>query len=164
MGFLYKSTRIGLHGKPFTLYKLKTMRDVPGPPSTSANDPRITPIGRILRKFKIDELPQLWNVVRRDMNLVGPRPEVPEVMEVMHKQFPEEYDIIVSVRPGITDLASLWNYNEEERLANEPDPHKAYMEKIWPEKRRLQIEYIKNRSLILDIQILIKTFLRILIR
>lgn len=160
----YKSTRIGLRGKPFTLLKLKTMWDVPGPPSTSANDPRITSLGKFLRKYKIDELPQLWNVLKGDMNLVGPRPEIPEVMELMHRQFPKEYDIITSVKPGITDLASLWNYNEEERLANEKDPHGAYLDKIWPEKRRLQIQYIKNRSFILDIQILAQTLWRIIKR
>lgn len=155
----YKSVRIGKGGKPFVLYKIKTMRDVPGPPSTSANDPRITKIGAILRKFKIDELPQLWNVIKRDMNLVGPRPEVPEVIHMMTD---EERNVILSVRPGITDLASLWNCNEEERLAGEPDPHKAYLEKIWPEKKRLQIEYIKNRSLLLDLKILIQTLCKII--
>lgn len=167
MAIFYKSLRIGKGGKPFLLYKFRTMvenADKIGPESTSGDDKRITKIGRILRKFKIDELPQLWNVLKGDMSLVGPRPEVPSVMEIMRKQFPDEYDIIISVKPGITDLASLWDFNEEEKLAGEQDPHKAYLEKIWPEKRRLQVEYIKNKSLWLDFKIIFLTIKKILFR
>ena len=132
-----------------------------GSPSTAEDDPRITKIGRFLRKTKLDELPQLCNVVKRDMNLVGPRPEVQEVVDLMTDY---EKAMIFSVRPGITDLASIWDSNEEERLAGETDPHKAYLEKIWPEKKRLQIEYIRNRSLWLDIKILWLTIKKLLLR
>lgn len=164
MSILYKSIRIGKAGKPFYLYKFRTMvegADRIGPPSTAGNDPRITKIGRVLRKWKLDELPQIWNVIRRDMNLVGPRPEVPEVVALMTK---DEKDIILSVRPGITDLASLWNFNEEERLRGAVDPHQQYLDEIWPEKKRLQIEYVLQRSVRLDIQILTKTLWRIITR
>lgn len=165
MSIFYKSWRVGEDGKLFQFYKFRTMIEgAVGPESTSEDDKRITRIGRILRKFKIDELPQFWNVLKGDMSLVGPRPEVPSVMAIMHKQFPDEYGIIISVKPGITDLASLWDFNEEERLAGEKDPHKAYLEKIWPEKRRLQIEYIKNKSFWLDIKIILLTIKKILFR
>ena len=159
---LYKSQRIGKNGKPFILYKFRTMvrnADKIGPSSTAGDDPRITKIGRFLRKWKIDELPQIINIFKRDMNLVGPRPEIPEVINMLNN---EERAIILSRRPGITDLASLWDFNEEEKLAGEPDPHEAYLEKIWPEKRRLQIEYIKNHSFWLDIKIIFLTFRKIL--
>ena len=165
MKIIYKAKRIGKNGRVFQMYKFRTMvenADLIGGPSTSGDDPRLTKIGKILRKFKIDELPQLWNVLIRDMNLVGPRPEVPEVMELMSRNYPEEYAIIISRRPGITDLASLWDSNEEERLRGEANPHEAYLEKIWPEKRRLQIEYIKNHSFWLDIKIIFLTFRKIL--
>ena len=161
---LYKSQRIGKNGKPFILYKFRTMvrnADKIGPSSTAGDDPRITKIGRFLRKWKIDELPQIINIFKRDMNLVGPRPEIPEVINMLNN---EERAIILSRRPGITDLASLWDFNEEERLTGEASPHEAYLEKIWPEKKRLQIEYIKIRTFWLDIKIIFLTFKRILFR
>ena len=133
MSIFYKSQRVGKNGKLFTLYKFRTMVNAPGPTSTSADDPRITRIGRFLRRYKLDELPQIWNIVKRDMNLVGPRPEVPEVVHMMTDQ---ERAIILSIRPGLTDLATLWDSHEEEMLKGEPDPHKAYLEKIWPIKKR----------------------------
>jgi lipopolysaccharide/colanic/teichoic acid biosynthesis glycosyltransferase len=162
VGVIYKSIRIGKEGKPFFLYKFRTMvegADRIGPLSTAEDDPRITKLGRFLRKTKLDELPQLWNVLKRDMNLVGPRPELPEVINLLSD---EERSIILSVRPGITDLASLWDINEEERLAGSENPHQKYLEEIWPEKKRLQIEYIKNRSLALDLKILAQTLWGIL--
>lgn len=162
MNILYKSTRIGKGGKPFKLYKFRTMvlnADKIGPPSTSGDDPRITKIGKFLRKYKLDELPQLLNVLKGDMNLVGPRPEVPEVINLLND---EEYGIILSIKPGITDLASLWNINEEERLAGQEDPHQYYLDHIWPEKKRLQIEYVKNRNTRLDLWILAQTLKKLL--
>lgn len=164
MSIFYRSTRIGKDGKPFLMYKLRTMipgADRMGGPSTSGDDPRLTKIGRVLRKFKIDELPQLINVLKGDMALVGPRPEVPEVIHMMSRR---ERAIILSVKPGITDLASLWNIEEEEVLRGESDPHQAYLEKIWPTKKKLQIEYVINKSLLLDLKILTKTLWRIIIR
>jgi len=164
MGFIYKATRVGRHGRVFKMYKLRTMvenADKLGGASTSGDDERITKWGWYLRKFKLDELPQLWNVIKGDMALVGPRPDVPEVIHLMNT---EERDIILSVKPGITDLASLWNYNEEERLEGQKDPHEAYLKLIWPEKKRLQIEYVLTRSLLLDIKIIWRTIKRLLRR
>ncbi|MAH46468.1 hypothetical protein CMI37_11590 [Candidatus Pacearchaeota archaeon] len=157
----YKSTRIGKNGKPFTLFKIKTMKDGDGPSSTSADDPRITKVGHWLRKYKLDELAQLWNIIKRDMNFVGPRPEVPEVIDLMTDQ---EKRVILSVRPGLTDLASLWNSNEEEVLKGSQDPHQDYLNIIWPTKKKLQIEYINKRSIWLDLKIIIKTILKIFVR
>ena len=161
---VYKSKRVGRYGVPFTMFKLRTMvigADTMGGPSTSGDDPRLTRIGKFLRKYKIDELPQLWNVMKRDMNLVGPRPEVQEVVDLMT---PEEKKIILSVRPGLTDLATLWDCQEEEMLRGEADPHQAYLKKIWPEKKRLQIEYIRNRNIRMDLWILFQTLKKIILR
>ena len=162
MSIIYKAKRIGKGGKLFTMYKFRTMvedADIIGGPSTPADDARITKWGRLLRKYKLDELPQLWNVAKRDMNLVGPRPEVKEYVDLMTT---EERDIILSVRPGIVDLASLWDFDEGEALKGSADPEKEYLEKIWPTKKKLQIEYVQNRSLALNLKILGWTILRIL--
>ncbi len=162
MSIFYKSVRVGKNGRLFTLWKLRTMvegADKMGGPSTAADDPRLTKIGKFLRKWQIDELPSLWNVLRGDISLVGPRPEVPEVIALMT---PEEKKIILSVRPGITDLATLANISEGERLKGSKDPHQKYLDDIWPEKKRLQIWYIKNRNWLLDIKILWRTFRKIL--
>lgn len=164
MSIFYRATRVGKDGKPFTMYKFRTMvenADKIGGPSTSADDARITRLGRFLRKYKLDELPQLWNVLKGDMALVGPRPDVPQVIHIMTE---DEKRVILSVKPGITDLASLWDFNEEERLRGKSDPHQAYLDEIWPEKKRLQIEYVKNKSFWLDIKILWKTALKLLRR
>lgn len=158
---IYKSKRVGQYGRLFDLYKFRTMvvgADKVGPPSTAGDDPRITKIGRFLRRYKIDELPGMWNVLKGDMVLVGSRPEVPSVVYLMND---EEKDIIFSRKPGLVDLSSLWDFNEEERLRGEINPHQAYLDKIWPKKKRLQIYYIKNRTLLLDILIIIQTILQI---
>lgn len=147
---------------PFKLYKLRTMKKGSvGPASTSSDDPRLTKIGRLLRKYKLDELPQLYNILKGDMAFVGPRPEVKEVVDLMTA---EEKGIILSVKPGLTDLASVWNFNEEERLAGKADPHKAYLEEIWPEKKRLQILYISKKGLWLDLQVIVLTIKKIFFR
>jgi len=163
MPIIYKSIRIGKNGKPFYLYKLRTMIEGSDKDQFSAgeDDPRVTKAGRILRKYKLDELPQLINVLKGEMALVGPRPEVPKFIEKMTQR---ERDIILSVKPGITDLASLWNFDEGVILKGSKDPDKDYEEKIWPEKKKLQIEYIKNRTFLLDVQILWKTVGRLLKR
>lgn len=157
----FRGIRIGRQGKPFKIYKFRTMvvgAEEMGGPSTAADDPRLTKIGRFLRRFQLDELPQLINVFKGEMSLVGPRPEVPLYINMMTE---EEKKIILSLRPGMTDLATLWNFREGEILKGSPDPEKTYMEKIRPEKIRLQMKYIKNRSFWLDLKIIFKTILKI---
>lgn len=160
---LYRASRVGMHNKPFTMYKFRSMvvnADTIGGPSTAGDDTRLTSIGKILRKYKLDELPTLGNVLLGDMSLVGPRPEVKMYIDMMT---PKERDIILSVRPGITDWASLWNFHEEEILHGASDPEKAYQEKIWPEKKRLQIKYVRERSLKTDVVILFKTLKKLIL-
>ncbi len=125
-----------------------------GGPSTSADDFRLTKIGRFLRNHNLDELPQLIDVLIGKMSFVGPRPEVPSEIETYRT---EEKEIILSVKPGMTDLATLENLHEEEILKGAIDPHQMYREKIKPQKIRLGIEYVKKQSFLLDLKILIKT-------
>jgi len=152
---IYAPYRIGRHGLPFRIYKLKTMREVNGPINsvTTKDDPRITSVGKWLRKFKIDELPQLWNVLKGEMSLVGPRPDVAGFADQLQGQDRE----ILSLLPGITGLATLKFKQEEELLAQQKNPIAYNREVIWPEKIKLNREYIKNYSFGLDIQILWKT-------
>jgi lipopolysaccharide/colanic/teichoic acid biosynthesis glycosyltransferase len=157
----FRGIRIGRNGKPFRIYKFRTMivgAEKAGGPSTPIDDPRLTKIGKFLKKYQLDELPQLINVLRGEMSLVGPRPEVPVYVDLMAE---EEKKIILSVSPGMTDLASLWNFHEGEVLKGSPDPEKTYLENIRPQKIRLQIEYVKNRSFWLDIKIIFKTISKI---
>jgi lipopolysaccharide/colanic/teichoic acid biosynthesis glycosyltransferase len=157
----YQGERIGKDGKPFRIFKFRTMvkdAEKMGGPSTSADDPRLTKIGKFLRKYKLDELPQLINVLKGEMSLVGPRPEVKMYVDMLK---PEEREIILSVKPGMTDLASLWDFHEEEVLKGSKDPEKTYLEKIRPKKVQLQIEYVKNRSFLLDLKIILKTILKL---
>jgi len=157
----FHGTRIGKLGKPFKIFKFRTMvsgaEDLGGP-STASDDPRLTKVGKFLKKYQFDELPQLINVIKGEMSLVGPRPEVPLYVNMMTE---EEKKIILSVRPGITDLASLWDFHEGEILKGSPDPEKTYMEKIRPEKIHLQIEYVKNHSFMLDLKIIFKTIIKV---
>ena len=125
---------------------------------TASDDPRLTKIGKFLRKYKIDELPQLINVIIGEMSLVGPRPEVKIYVNMMSE---EERKTILSIRPGMTDLASLWDFREEEALRGSSDSEKTYVEKIRPTKIKLQIDYIKNRSFLLDLKIILKSILKI---
>ncbi|MFX0197393.1 MAG: sugar transferase [Candidatus Hodarchaeota archaeon] len=157
----YRGVRVGRYGKSFRIFKFRTMvvnAEELGGPSTAGDDPRITKIGRRLRKYKLDELPQLINVLRGEMSFVGPRPEVQHYVDM----FSEKERAILSVRPGITDWASLWNPDEGAVLAGSPDPEKAYMEKIRPTKIELQLKYVKKRSFWIDLQIIAQTFLTIL--
>jgi lipopolysaccharide/colanic/teichoic acid biosynthesis glycosyltransferase len=157
----YKSRRVGRNGKVFSMYKFRTMvvgADKIGGPSTPIDDPRLTKIGIFLKKFQIDELPQLINVLKGEMSLVGPRPEVPVYVDMMSKN---EKEKILSVRPGITDFASLWNFHEGEILKGAKDPEKAYMEEIRPEKLRLQMKYVEEMSFLTDIKIIFKTILKL---
>ncbi len=153
----YRGVRVGLRGKPFHIFKFRSMvvnAEKIGGPSTADDDPRITKIGKIVRKYKLDELPQLFNVFAGSMSLVGPRPEVQRYTDM----YTEEEKSILSVRPGITDWASLWNSDEGAVLAGSLDPEKDYLEKIRPQKIRLQLEYVRKRTFWTDISILVQTF------
>lgn len=157
----YVSERVGKKGNIFKLYKFRTMvvgADKMGGPSTASDDPRLTKIGLFFKKYQLDELPQLFNVLKGDMSLVGPRPEVKMYVNMMTE---EEKSVILSVKPGITDYASLWNFHEGEILKGAEDPEKEYMEKIRPQKLELQMKYVRERSFLTDIKIIIKTILKI---
>lgn len=152
----YKQDRIGLDGRTFKLLKFRTMvinADELGSCVTVKNDPRITPVGRFLRKFKLDELPQLINVLKGDMSFVGPRPDVPGFADKLEG----EDRIILSVRPGITGPATLKYRNEEEVLAKQGDPDKYNSEVIYPDKVRLNREYAQNISFFRDIKYILMT-------
>jgi lipopolysaccharide/colanic/teichoic acid biosynthesis glycosyltransferase len=157
----YRRARIGRRGKPFRIFKFRTMvvnADQIGGPSTANGDVRVTGIGRFLRKYKLDEFPQLINVLLGQMSLVGPRPEVPEYVAL----FTEEEKAILTVRPGITDWASIWNPDEGALLAGAADPERAYLEKIRPEKVRLQLRYVREHSFWVDLKILFLTMTTLL--
>jgi lipopolysaccharide/colanic/teichoic acid biosynthesis glycosyltransferase len=152
----YRGTRVGMHGKPFRMFKFRTMvvdADKKGGSSTSDDDPRITKTGRLLRKLKIDELPQLINVLTGEMSVVGPRPEVPMYVDM----FTEEERAVLTVRPGITDYASIWNPDEGAVLKGRKDPEKEYREKIRPKKIALQLKYVRERSFLTDLKIIAGT-------
>jgi len=157
----YRGIRVGKSGKLFKIYKFRTMvmnAEEIGGPSTADDDARITRVGKIIRKYKIDELPQLINILEGDMSFVGPRPEVPFYVNM----FTEEERAILSIRPGITDWASLWNPDEGAILSMSSDPEKTYMEKIRPQKIRLQLKYINNYSFWIDLEIILKTLKTVL--
>jgi lipopolysaccharide/colanic/teichoic acid biosynthesis glycosyltransferase len=153
---LYRGQRVGLDGVPFEMLKFRTMvvdADKIGGSSTPEDDPRVTPIGKKLRRYKLDELPQLLNVLKGDMSFVGPRPQVQWAVDLYT---PEEREIL-RVRPGITDEASLKFSNEAEILKGSTDPDKDYIEKIHPEKMRLSLEYVRHRSFSGDLSIIART-------
>lgn len=157
---IFRQIRVGQGFRPFAIQKFRTMVvDAPGGslPLTVGEDTRITRVGRILRKLKLDELPQLLNVLMGDMSLVGPRPEVPRYVERLRSEFSE----ILVVRPGITDLASLRYIDEAALLANSPNPEDEYQHKVLPEKLRLAKLYVRHMSLRLDLAIIIQTLLHI---
>ena len=159
----YRGVRVGLHGKLFSMYKFRTMvvyAEKIGGPSTAEDDPRITRIGKFLRKCKLDELPQLINVLKGEMSFVGPRPEVKHYVDM----FTEEEKSILTVRPGITDWASIWNPDEGSILAGSPDPEEAYMEKIRPKKLKLQLKYVKEHSFSNDMKIILLTLKTIFVK
>lgn len=153
----YKGVRIGRFGKTFKMLKFRTMvtnAEQVGGTSTPEDDPRITRIGKFLRRYKLDELPQLINVLTGDMSFIGPRPQVPWAVELYS---PEEKKVLLAIRPGISDYASIKFRNEGEILRGSKDPDKDYMEKIHPEKMRLAMKYAENASFKNDIEILFKT-------
>jgi lipopolysaccharide/colanic/teichoic acid biosynthesis glycosyltransferase len=159
----YRGMRVGLHGRPFRIFKFRTMvinAEQLGGPSTADDDPRITKVGRFLRKFKLDELPQLINVLIGDMSVVGPRPEVRHYVDM----YTDDEKVILTVRPGITDWASLWNPDEGAVLAGTPDPERTYLEKIRPQKIKWQLEYVRRRSFFVDLGIIARTIATIVLR
>ena len=138
----YRGERIGQYGKVFKMWKFRTMVHGAannGPYSVGSDDQRVTRIGKILRRFHIDELPNVINVIKGEMSIIGPRPEVPYYIERMP---PTIRRVILSVKPGIIDRASFWDRDEGKRLRGQPDPDGFYERKIWPEKLRLQCESI----------------------
>jgi len=152
----YAQERVGRRGRPFRLYKFRTMvtdADKSGPAITSSGDARITPLGRTLRKWKLDELPQLWNVVRGDMSLVGPRPEVRKYTDI----FRDDYSEILEISPGITDYAALEYRDEEEVLARYPDAEEAYTSVVLPEKIALYRQYLRDMGFRSDLKIIFRT-------
>ncbi len=155
---LFSQERIGLRFRPFTLWKFRSMRAGSGPLITAAGDSRVTRVGWFLRRTKLDELPQFWNVLRGDMSLVGPRPEVRRYVDLYRRQ----YELILSVRPGITDPATIAYRDEELVLAESADPEAAYTEQVLPAKLALSEQYILRWSFIRDIRILGQTLLAVL--
>jgi lipopolysaccharide/colanic/teichoic acid biosynthesis glycosyltransferase len=157
---LYKGRRVGRFGRVFKLMKFRSMvvdAELIGGPTTSNQDPRVTGVGRFLRRHKFDELPQLLNVIIGNMSLVGPRPEV--LSEVA--EYSTEQRRVFELRPGITDFASLWNADEGAVLANAKDPHAAYKKYIQPTKLALQIKYLEERSFRLDMKLIFYTLFKI---
>lgn len=156
----FRQERVGRDFKSFRIYKFRTMAEdfLPGAPITVCGDRRITLIGRILRKSKIDELPQLVNVFKGEMSVVGPRPEVPKYVEM----FREEYEKILKVRPGITDYAAIEFSDEETILARYNDPEKGYIEEVLPRKIVLYNRYLKEKGFLVDIKIIWLTIYNLL--
>lgn len=153
----FSQVRTGRRGKPFTIYKFRTMTLNHGGSNVSVKgESRITPIGSKLRRFKLDELPELWNVLKGDMSFVGPRPDMPEYAG----RLAGEERLILELRPGITGPATIKYYNEEELLASVRNPLKYNDEVLWPDKVRINLEYYRCHNLIGDIQIIIKTLFK----
>ncbi|MEN8786234.1 MAG: sugar transferase [Flavobacteriales bacterium] len=160
-GVFYTQIRVGKNSKEFKLLKFRTMKpdsDKSGQLTIGDNDSRITGVGTLLRKFKLDEIPQLLNVIKGEMSIVGPRPEVPKYVNLYSK----EQLKVLSVRPGLTDLASIEFINENEILGNSENPEKEYVEVIMPTKLELNIQYIENQSFLGDIKLIFRTFGKIL--
>ena len=156
----YHGARVGFQGRVFHILKFRTMvldAEKLGGSSTSDDDPRITKIGKTLRKYKLDELPQLLNVLFGDMSFVGPRPQVQWAVDL----YSVEEKVILNVRPGITDHASLIFSNEGAILKGSKNPDQDYLEKIHPIKTRLAMEYVQNHSLLGDIKIIFKTVIKV---
>jgi lipopolysaccharide/colanic/teichoic acid biosynthesis glycosyltransferase len=157
---LFRQERIGRGGRPFALYKFRSM--LANAPSdglliTVQNDPRITPFGKLLRRTKLDELPQVLNILRGDMSLVGPRPEVAKYVALYPQDVRER---VLSVRPGLTDEAAIM-LDEERVLAQAPDPEWTYVHQVLPAKLALQEQYVARRGLFVDLEIMVRTMLHI---
>lgn len=158
-GAFFGQIRIGKNEKPFRLWKFRTMRinsESAGQITVGARDNRITSFGYYLRKFKFDELPQLWNVLIGDMSMVGPRPEVPKYVAL----YTPEQKRVLSIQPGITDYASLQYFEESELLAKSQNPEETYIEEIMPKKLALNLQYVDGKSFSSDLKIILKTVVR----
>lgn len=159
-GAFFHQERIGKNAKPFTLFKFRTMRsnsEASGQITVGERDHRITKTGYFLRKYKLDELPQLFNIVLNQMSIVGPRPEVKKYVSLYN----ERQLKVLSVKPGLTDLASLEYIDENKILGEAEDPDQTYVEEIMPKKLELNLEYIEKQSLLFDLKIIFKTIQRI---
>lgn len=153
----YRQLRVARGNKDFRIYKFRTMHidaDKLGLLTVGGRDPRITSVGYYLRKYKLDELPQLINVLLGDMSFVGPRPEVRRYVDLYN----EEQKKVLDVRPGITDLASIAFRNENEILSQQAEPDQYYIEVIMPEKIRINLEYLSNKHIFSDVGVIFKTF------
>ncbi len=159
-GIFFIQRRVGKGGKPFGMFKFRSMRpfaEKAGKLTLGHRDPRVTRVGFYLRKYKLDELPQLINVLRADMSLVGPRPEVPEYVAL----YTLEQRMVLEVLPGITDYASLRYFHESELLAQSVDPQRTYIDEVMPAKLALNLEYIARRSFWEDVRVIGMTIRRI---
>ena len=157
-GVLFRQERVGKDGVPFTIYKFRSMRkDNAGLKISTSSDSRITPVGRVLRKTKLDELPQLWNVLKGDMSFVGPRPEVREYTDLYT---PEQRQVLL-VRPGITGLASIRYRNENDLLSASADPNRTYIEEVMPAKLALDLEYIPRACVSYDVRLILETLVTV---
>lgn len=159
-GIFYRQTRVGKDGKDFRLFKFRTMvsgSDKKGLITVGGRDSRITRIGYTLRKYKLDELPQLLNVLIGDMSLVGPRPEVRKYVDL----YTEQQRMVLSVQPGITDYASIEYSNENELLGQSDDPETTYIQEIMPHKLQLNLKYIREKGMLTDLRIIFATLKKI---
>lgn len=160
---LFSQTRVGLGERPFSVKKFRTMRALKGAEAgffEPGSRARVTPFGQFLRAWKVDELPQLWNVLKGEMSFVGPRPEIRRWVDA----YPERWRKVLTVRPGITDPASLVYRDEEEILASSSDPEKTYREVILPHKLKLYEEYVNRRTFAGDFMIIVETLGKIVVR
>ena len=151
---LYSPIRTGRNSTLFTVRKFRSMRIAEGPVThhSGDDDPRLTKIGRWIRKFKIDELPQLWNVMKGDMSFVGARPETPEYTEL----YTDEQKVILKFRPGITDYASI-EFADLGSILSGGDPDKLYFEKVWDQKMELRMKYVREQSFWVDLKLILMT-------
>jgi lipopolysaccharide/colanic/teichoic acid biosynthesis glycosyltransferase len=159
-GVFYRQVRVGRNEEEFLLFKFRTMAtgsDKKGLITVGARDSRITKVGYYLRRYKIDEFPQLLNIIKNDMSVVGPRPEVPKYVTLYSLQQKK----VLQVKPGLTDLASLAFIDENTILGKAEDPEKVYINEIMPEKLRMNLNYIENQSFIGDLKIIQKTVFKI---
>ena len=162
-GAFFRQVRVGRGGKEFRLLKFRSMRpgsEAKGQITVGGRDARITGIGYALRKTKLDELPQLWNVLVGDMSIVGPRPEVPKYVAL----YSEEQRQVLNVRPGITSLASIAYIDENEVLGRSADPERTYIHEVMPAKLALDLRYVNERSLGMDLSIMLRTAAKLFTR
>jgi lipopolysaccharide/colanic/teichoic acid biosynthesis glycosyltransferase len=160
-GAFFRQTRVGRRGQPFQLLKFRSMRpgsEAKGQITVGERDPRITGVGHFLRRTKLDELPQLLNILKGDMSVVGPRPEVPRYVAL----YTAEQREVLRVRPGLTSLASIAYINENEVLGRSADPERTYVEEVMPAKLALDLRYVREQSLALDLRIIAGTLKRMI--